>query len=549
MDVAAELVRARDAFARQAWSDAYTALAQADGEHPLGPDDLVRLATAAYLVGSDAECGAATERAHHAYLDLGETARAVRCAFWMALPLLLSGETARGGGWLARARRLLEDGGLDCVEQGYVLFPQGLRLIHKDPRAAYGLFGEAAAIGERFGDQDLVTLARHGQGRALVYAGETAAGTALLDEAMVAVASRQLSPLVTGLVYCSVIEACEEIFDLRRAQEWTEALADWCAAQPDLVPYRGQCLIHRAHVLQTHGDWSDALDETRRACERLEGLPGRGVLGMALYQEAELHRVRGAFARSEETYRQAGACGHRAQPGLALLWLAQGRTDAAAAAIRSALDETPDRLRRARLLAPYAEIMLAAGEVPAARKAVDELTRTADDLEAPLLRAVAAHARGAVLLAEGDAAAALGALLEAGRTWSELGAPYERARSLMLLGVARQRLGDAGTARLELNAAREAFRELGAAPDLARLDALTRRGARHDGGLSPREIEVLRLVATGRTNHAIADELVLSEKTVARHVSNIFGKLGLSSRAAATAYAYEHDLVGRRWAE
>ncbi|MEU9854168.1 LuxR C-terminal-related transcriptional regulator [Streptomyces sp. NPDC047974] len=549
MDVAVEVERARDAFDRQAWSDAYRALAEADRAEPLGPDDLVRLATAAYLVGRDAESGAATERAHHAYLGLGATAPAVRCAFWAALPLLLRGETARGGGWLARAARLLEDDGLDCVERGYLLFPQGLRLVHKDPRAAHARFGEAAAIGERFGDQDLVTLARHGQGRALVYAGDTAAGTALLDEAMVAVSSGRLSPLVTGLVYCSVIEACEELFDLRRAQEWTAALSHWCSAQPDLVPYRGQCLVHRSHVLQTHGAWPDALDEARRARERLAGTPGRAVLGTALYQEAELHRVRGAFARSEEAFRQAGACGHRAQPGLALMWLAQGRVDAAAAAIRAALAETPDRLRRARLLAPYAEIMLAAGDAAAAREAVDELTRTAGELGAPLLAAVAAHARGAVLLAEGEPAGALDALLEAGGIWDEIDAPYDRARTRVLLGLARRRLGDAGTARLELDAARQAFRELGATPDLARLDALTRREPETATGLSPREVEVLRLVATGRTNHAIAADLVLSEKTVARHLSNIFGKLGLSSRAAATAYAYEHDLVGRRWAE
>ncbi|MFJ7961212.1 LuxR C-terminal-related transcriptional regulator [Streptomyces sp. NPDC096319] len=549
MDVAAEVERGRDAFAHQAWSDAYAVLSGADRAEPLGPDDLVRLATAAYLVGRDAESGAATERAHHAYLGLGETAHAVRCAFWTAMPLLLRGETARGGGWLARARRLLDDGRLDCVERGYVLFPQGLRLVHKDPRAAHALFGEAAAIGDRFGDEDLVTLARHGQGRALVYAGETAAGTALLDEAMVEVSSGRLSPLVTGLVYCSVIEACEELFDLRRAQEWTAALSHWCAAQPDLVPYRGSCLIHRSHVLQTHGAWPDALDEARRARERLAATPGRGVLGMALYQEADLHRVRGAFDRSEEAFRQAGECGHRVQPGLALMWLAQGRVGAAAAAIRSALEETPDRLRRARLLAPYAEIMLAAGDVPAAREAADELTGTADELDAPLLRAVAAHVRGAVLLAEGEVGEALDALLVADGIWGEIEAPYDRARTRVLLGLARRRLGDAGTAHLELAAARKAFRELGAVPDLARLDSLAGVAPGADTGLSPREIEVLRLVATGRTNQAIAADLVLSEKTVARHLSNIFGKLGLSSRAAATAYAYEHDLVGRRWAE
>ncbi|MEU2230582.1 helix-turn-helix transcriptional regulator [Streptomyces vietnamensis] len=545
MDVAAELERARDAFARQEWSHAYTGFAGADDEQPLGPDDLVRLATAAYLVGRDAECAAATERAHQAYLSTGRTASAVRCAFWLAVPLLLRGETARGGGWLARARRLLDEGGIDCVERGYLLFPEGMRLLHKDPVAARATFDEVTATGERFGDPDLVALARHGQGRALIAGGDTSAGVALLDETMVAVVSGELSPLVTGMVYCSTIEACQEIFDLRRAQEWTAALSDWCAAQPDLVPYRGQCLVHRSQVLQTRGAWPDALEEARRACERLAEPPNRPALGMALYQQAELDRVRGAFAGAEEGYRRAGECGHRTQPGLAQLWLAQGRVDEAVAAIRGTADERRDRLGRARVLTAYVEIVLAVGDVPGARTAAEELSRIADDMDAPLLRAASAHARGAVLLAEEDAAAALDALLDACRVWGELEAPYDRARSLVLLALARRRLGDTGTARLEWDVARQVFRTLGAAPDLARLDALADERPRAGAGLSPRELEVLRLVATGRTNHAIAEELVLSEKTVARHLSNIFAKLDLSSRSAATAYAYEHDLVGR----
>lgn len=552
MDVAAELERARDAFARQAWRDAYTRLSQADQEEPLGADDLVRLATAAYLVGHDAESGAATERAHHAYLRLGLPARAVRCAFWMAVPLILKGETARGGGWLARAQRLLDDARLDCAEQGWVRVPSGMRLVYEgDFDAAYAVFSEAVEIGERFGDPELVALARHGQGRALIAGGDVTAGLTLLDESMIAVTSGELSPLVTGIVYCSVIEACQELFDLRRAQEWTAALSEWCASQPELVPYRGQCLVHRSQVLQTRGAWPDALDEARRACERLSEPPGQPALGMAYYQQAELHRLRGALARAEEGYRLSARYGHPAQPGLALLWLAQGRTDAAVAAIKAAAEETPERLLRARILAAYVEIMLAAGDVARARSAADELARIAADIGAPLLGAVAAHARGAVLLAEGDAPAALDALLDAGRTWVELDAPHDRARSRVLVGLARQRLGDADTARLELDAARQAFRQLGAAPDLARLDALTGERPGGDAGLSPRETEVLRLVATGRTNHAIAAELALSEKTVARHLSNIFGKLGLSSRSAATAYAYEHDLVGgpARWTE
>ncbi|MEV5971099.1 LuxR C-terminal-related transcriptional regulator [Streptomyces sp. NPDC051921] len=546
MDVAAELGRAREAYDRRAWGDAYARLSHADQEDPLGPDDLVRLATAAYLIGHDAESGAATERAHHAYLRQGRTTGAVRCAFWLAMPLILNGEVARGGGWLARGRRLLEDGRLDCVEQGYILFPSGVRLVHEgDYGAAYALFTRTVEIGERFGDPELVALARHGQGRALIAGGETTAGLTLLDEAMVAVTSGELSPLVTGLVYCSVIEACDDLLDLRRAQEWTAALSAWCASQPDLVPYRGQCMVHRSQVLQTRGAWPDALDEARQACARLSEPPGQPALGMAYYQQAELHRVRGAFDEAEEAYRRAAGAGRTAQPGLALLWLAQGRTDAAVAAIRGTADETPDKLGRAKVLAAYVEILLAADDAASAREAADELSLIAAEIGVPLLSAVAAHARGAVLLAEGDAAAALDALLEACRTWSELETPYDRARSVVLLGLARQRLGDTGTARLERDVARQLFRQLGAAPDLARLDGPRRGRPPADPVLSSRETEVLRLVATGRTNHAIAEELVLSDKTVARHLSNIFAKLGLSSRSAATAYAYEHDLVGR----
>jgi tetratricopeptide (TPR) repeat protein len=432
-------------------------LSTAERRAPLEPEDGERLAIATYLLGRDQDSVAAWERAHRAFLARGDVVGAVRCAGWLVLVLFSLGELARGGGWLARARRLLDDAGHDHAEQACLLVPVAFeRATQGDWPSTYAIAADAAAIGDRFGDIDFVTLARNLQGRALIAQGRTEDGMSLLDEAMVAVLADDVSEIVAGSVYCSVIEACQAVFDLRRAQEWTAALTRWCESQPDLVPFSGSCLVHRAEVMQLHGAWPDALDAAQRACERLRQRPGPAS-GAAFYQKAELHRLRGEFAPADDAYREAHRWGREPQPGLARLRLMQGRIAPAAAAIRRALDAAGDRATRGRLLPALVEILLAAGDIGAARVAADELSELAAELDAPLLDALAKHANGAVQLGEGDPRSALAALREAWTAWQRLGVPYEAARSRVLSARACRRLGDAETAELELAAACSVF--------------------------------------------------------------------------------------------
>ncbi|HKI94691.1 MAG TPA: LuxR C-terminal-related transcriptional regulator [Gemmatimonadales bacterium] len=538
------LDRGRAAFGRKAWGAAYDALAAADARADLEPADLECLGTAAFLLGRDEASTAAFARAHQAYLDAGNPARAARCAFWIAFGQLENRDHAQASGWLARAGRLLDDAALDCVERGYLLVPQAVhRAVAGDFAAAMETFQRAAEIGERFGDPDLVTLARHGHGRALINLGHERDGITLLDEVMVAVTAGDTSPVIAGLVYCSVLSACHECFDVGRAREWTAALTQWCAAQPDLVPYRGQCLIHRAEVLQLEGAWPDALEEARRARELLTRPTEQTAAGAAWYRSAELHRLRGEFDEAERAYREAGRLSGRPQPGLALLRLAQGEPAKAEAAIERMAGERHDRHARPWVLAACVEIMIAARRLPDARRAAEELAHLAESSGAAVLQALAAGARGAVLLADGGAQRALPMLREAWSAWEALDAPYEAARIRVLIGSACRALGDGDAAALEIAVARRVFAELRAVPDVARVDALSVAGDRASATpLTRRETEVLRLVAKGMTNRAIATVLGISERTVARHVSNIFIKLDVSSRSAATAYAYDHHL-------
>jgi DNA-binding NarL/FixJ family response regulator len=544
MNATDALTRGREAYARKAWAEAYTELSAAEAASSLAPEDIDRLAASAHLthVENSLDIWA---RAHYEYQRQGQVGPAVRCAFWLSIGHLFRGDHTQSNGWLARGERLLQESGVDCVETGYVGLLTAVRLLWSGDlptaMARYEVVNETA---RRFNDPDLIAIARMGTGEVHLAMGETERGIALLDDAMADVLAGQVSTLIVGVIYCAVLEACQRLMDVRRSQEWTAAFTRWCESQPDLVPFRGDCMVYRAEVMQQRGAWPDAMAEALKACTGVDEPARSPWAGGAYYRLGELNRLRGDYEGAEEAYRLANQCGHSPQPGLALLRLVQGRTEAAVSALARTLAETQEFTHRIQLLPSYIEALQAAGDLVAADEALHELRANVATNKLPVLDAVASQAEGAMLLVQSECARALTALRHANGVWREMDMPYEEARSRVLMAQACRALGDEDGAQLELLAAREVFQQLGAGPDAERVAGLLGSApARRDGGLTPRELEVLRLVAAGDTNRAIAGTLVLSEKTVARHVSNIFAKLDLSSRAAATAYAYEHKLV------
>jgi DNA-binding CsgD family transcriptional regulator len=533
------LLQARKAYERGDWVLAFDRLR---GAGDLGPEDSMALATSAYLLGNVDDAVRALQAGYQDRIRDGDSLGAVRFAFWLGQVLILRGEVAVAGGWVARAQRLLDAESEDVVERGYLLAHE---FFHHVDRGDFVRAGETGArlleTGYRFQDHDLIALGLMSQGRFLIYSGRVPEGLALLDEAMVELSAAEVSPIIAGMVYCSMIEACQELSDFSRAASWTTALTKWCDAQPGLVPFTGQCSLHRGQIMRLRGAYDEALDEYALAQRRYlaEGHPAPA--GRALTEQGDVLRIRGNLDDAEVAYRQAAEFGHEPQPGLAQLWLARGRTTAAISAVGRLLAEAKGPVQRSWMLPAAVEILVSAGLVDQAGKHADELAGIASSFGNVALRAMATYATATVSLASGETENALAKAREACRLWSDVGSPYEAARGRVLVALALRELGDEDSATTEFAVARRAFAEVGAAPAVHEVDKLL--GRERPGGLTEREVEVLRLVAAGRSNHEIARVLVLSQKTVERHLSNIFSKLDVSSRTAAAAYAHEHGLT------
>lgn len=527
--------QAHESFRRRDWQAAYDGFRACE---ELTGDDQDALAESAWWLGRTDEAIRAYADAYRLHIAAGGVRRAALSAFMLAVLTRLVGDAAQSDGWMGRTQRLLADEP-EGAEHGYPLYLQIAGLMGQgDLDTAIESARRMQELGRRHGDATLVAIGVFFEGRSRIKQARVKEGLALLDEAMVAALSDTLSPFWTGAIYCGLMDACHELVDLRRAGEWTDATRRWCAPLPLATLYPGICRVHRAQVLQVQGSWEQAEDEAAGACRDLEGIDVFGVAD-GHYQVGEVRRLRGDLAGAEAAYRTAHEWGRDPQPGLALLRLAQGKVDTAARSIAAAITGSAgSRLERAPLYAAQAEIALAAGDVELADRASAELAETAALFDSPGLQAAAHRARGAVSMARGDAAAALTSLRLACQLWQELDAPYDASRTRVLLAQAYRTLGDADSANREVAVARACFQRLGATGDLRALDP-----ARLPSGLTAREVEVIQLIAAGKSNREIAADLYLSEKTVARHISNILAKVGVSSRSGVTAFAFAHELV------
>lgn len=544
----ATVSRARELHQLARWDDACAEFLAADAESELGVDDLELLAEAAQLTGRHDDAVSALERAFTLRASAADLPAAATAAFWLYSEFLYAGEFAHASGWMSRLRDLAERLTAD-EEPGWLGIAAAHRCIgqrqYDDARAA---LAGALAQGRERGEVDLETFAILLTARSLLLAGRLDEGLARMDDAMLRVTGGQTSPRMTSMLYCAAIGTCEEeAWELARAHEWARALERWMASLPTLFggAFLDNCRVYRAALKRQRGQLSEARLELEEAARDLAEGHGVLVAGHAWYELGEVHRLLGEDDAAEVAYRRATSLGASVQPGLALLRLAQGGTATAATGLRRALAEAARAPERGRLLPALVTVSLTSGASEEAERALDELEQLARTMGSSALDAEFARAQAEVALARGRPEAALPDLRRAADTWRLLGAPYETARTCVLIAQACRALGDEEGARLELESARESFARLGARRDLQAVDAL-RDTSTPGHGLSPREVQVLRLVAAGKTNRAIALDLFLSERTVHRHVSNIFDKLGVRTRTEAATFAVEHQILRAR---
>jgi class 3 adenylate cyclase len=542
------LTVARDAASRQSWRDAFEAYTNLDASS-LSADDLERFGEAAWWSGKLGQAIRLREQAYVAYAAESRNLDAARVALTLNWDETNRGAFAVAQGWFATAERQLEDQP-ESVEHGRVALARAANALFAEGNYPFAIehFERAFEIAGRFGDRDTQMLALGGKGRALVKSGEIEQGLQLLDEGAVAAVSGELQPWSTTLVYCMTISSCQDVGDLRRAAEWTEAANRWCD-RLDVTGFPGACRVHRAELMRLRGDLEAAEKIAMAACDELHDFE-RYVTALGHYEIGEIRRRLGDFTAADEAYARANELGADPQPGLALLRLAEGKLDAAQAGITRALEEVEEALPRMRLLPAQVEIAVAARDLKTARAAAAELEELVDSYKiggrrAPAFVATLYEAAGRIALAEGDSEEAVRRLRQARDEWREVGAPFETAQSRLLLGTAFRRRGDEHAASAELDAAQATFERIGAKLDAERVAQLLGRQQTRRTFVFTDIVGSTRLVETlgndkwrkllGRHNELIEEQIANSGGEVVQQTGDGFFAAFATPRAALEA--------------
>lgn len=540
----AVLAQAREAYSHHRWNVAYTHFAEVAGTGHLDTDDLAAFADAAWWLGNTDRSLELSEEVYRRCLQGDHTPAAARLAVEIGFLWLIRGEQQIGSGWISRARRLLAEVP-ECAELGYLRYLAVLEALDTTRfDEAQVMAREMQVLANTHDDPTLCAMALVLEGIATVRSGQVSDGLALCDEAMLPIRAGDVERSWAGNLYCLVMALCFELADFDRARAWTDATERWCDQFSNAAMFTGICRVHRAQLLHLEGAWDQAESRAAQACRDLADMNVE-VVAAGHYEIGELRRVRGDDDGAEQAFARAHALGRDPQPGLALLRLAQGDAVTARTSLETALAATDPPLPRVPLLTALADVAEASQDRDLAGSVAAELAVIAGSFSTPGIQARAATAAGVAHLLADEPDQALATLREACRTWRSVGGRYETARAQVRLARALAAIGDADASTRERQQARATFEELGARLDLDHLAATGHVTARTaPGGLTDREVEVLRLVADGATNAAIAEQLTISERTVERHVSNIFLKLDVSSRTQAARFAFEHRLVG-----
>lgn len=535
-ELEAVLASGRAAYNRGDWMAAYQQFSHVRNQSSLTVEDLGQFSSAAFSCGMVKDMLSSSEELFHRLLREGKASQAAMKALSLGLMWVLRGDTVVGSGWINRARRVLRSEP-ESVEHGFLLYLEAAyALAYYDSGPSETAAPELSRMGERLQSPALTCLSLVLSGLVDVRHGRCADGFAQLDEAMLPVLAGQVAPEWAGDIYCTVIHACHQLADLRRMRAWTSATERWCEQFTNGITYSGICRVHRLQMLSFEGGWEALEEELIRSAADLEDRNGWAA-GEGYYQLGEIRRLRGNTSEAWKAFSRARELGIEPQPGEALLYVASGRPDVGWSALRTVLD-VPDRLARARLLLPAVAVANLLGFHDEAERLCSDLEKTAADYSSAGFQAWACHARALLLTSQSRPDESLPLLGLAARDYQDLHSRYDLAKIYELMGQAHLDLGQPELAAANTSAALEIYRELGAAPDIRRLSP-----AVSPGGLTPRELEVLICLAQGASNKEIAASLFISQKTVGRHVANIFTKLGVSSRTAAAAWAHDQNLA------